>query len=110
MEIKVAEHCGFCYGVKHAVALAEKAATDHVQGATLGPLIHNPQLIAELVSEGIACKDSLEQFAPGETVIFRSHGEGPETYAQAEKTRADNFGRNLSECTPGTAKGCSGSS
>ena len=84
MEIKVAEHCGFCYGVKRAVALAEKAATDHVQGATLGPLIHNPQLIAELASEGIACKDSLEQFAPGETVIFRSHGEGPETYAQAE--------------------------
>ena len=85
MEIKVAEHCGFCYGVKRAVALAEKAATDHVQGATLGPLIHNPQLIAELASNGIACKDSLEQFAPGETVIFRSHGEGPETYAQAEK-------------------------
>ncbi|MEF2911102.1 MAG: 4-hydroxy-3-methylbut-2-enyl diphosphate reductase, partial [Phascolarctobacterium sp.] len=85
MEIKVAEHCGFCYGVKRAVALAQKAATDRVQGATLGPLIHNPQLIAELASEGIACKDSLEQFAPGETVIFRSHGEGPETYAQAEK-------------------------
>ena len=59
MEIKVAEHCGFCYGVKRAVALAKKAATDRVQGATLGPLIHNPQLIAELASEGIACKDSL---------------------------------------------------
>ena len=58
MEIKVAEHCGFCYGVKRAVALAQKAATDRVQGATLGPLIHNPQLIAELASEGIACKDS----------------------------------------------------
>ena len=85
MEIKVAEHCGFCYGEKRAVALAQKAATDRVQGATLGPLIHNPQLIAELASNGIACKDSLEQFAPGETVIFRSHGEGPETYAQAKK-------------------------
>ena len=85
MEIKVAEHCGFCYGVKRAVALAQKAATDRVQGATLGPLIHNPQLIAELASEGIACKDSLEQFA-------------------------DDSGRNLSECTSGTAKGCSGSS
>lgn len=42
MEIKVAKHCGFCYGVKRAVALAQKAAADHVQGATLGPLIHNP--------------------------------------------------------------------
>ncbi len=85
MEIKVAKHCGFCYGVKRAVALAQKAAADHVQGATLGPLIHNPQLIADLARNGIACKDSLEDFAAGETVIFRSHGVGPAIYAEAEK-------------------------
>ena len=85
MEIKVAKYCGFCYGVKRAVELAQKAAGEHVNGATLGPLIHNPQLIAELTAQGIACKDSLEQFAPGETVIFRSHGVGPEVYEQAEE-------------------------
>ena len=85
MEIKVAKYCGFCYGVKRAVELAQKAAGEHVNGATLGPLIHNPQLIAELAAQGIACKDSLEQFAPGETVIFRSHGVGPEVYEQAEE-------------------------
>ena len=85
MEIKVAKYCGFCYGVKRAVELAQKAAHEHIHGATLGPLIHNPQLIAELAVQGIACKDSLEQFAPGETVIFRSHGVGPETYAEAEQ-------------------------
>ena len=45
MEIKVAKYCGFCYGVKRAVELAQKAASEHVNGATLGPLIHNPQLI-----------------------------------------------------------------
>ena len=85
MEIKVARYCGFCYGVKRAVELATKAASEHVQGATLGPLIHNPQLIEELAAQGIACKDSLEQFAPGETVIFRSHGVGPEVYREAEQ-------------------------
>ena len=85
MEIKVAKYCGFCYGVKRAVELAQKAASEHVNGATLGPLIHNPQLIAELAAQGIACKESLEQFAPGETVIFRSHGVGPEVYEQAEE-------------------------
>ena len=85
MEIKVAKYCGFCYGVKRAVELAQKAASEQVSGATLGPLIHNPQLIAELAAQGIACKDSLEQFAPGETVIFRSHGVGPEVYEQAEE-------------------------
>ncbi len=85
MEIKVAKYCGFCYGVKRAVALAQQAAADHVQGATLGPLIHNPQLIADLARNGIDCKDSLEEFKAGETVIFRSHGVGPEVYAEAKE-------------------------
>ena len=84
MEIKIAEYCGFCYGVKRAVEMAEKAAVDRVNGATLGPLIHNPQFIAELEAKGIACKDDLDQFAAGETVIFRSHGVGPEVYEKAE--------------------------
>ena len=84
MEIKIAEYCGFCYGVKRAVEMAEKAAADRVNGATLGPLIHNPQFIAELEAKGITCKDDLDQFTAGETVIFRSHGVGPEVYEKAE--------------------------
>lgn len=84
MEIKIAEYCGFCYGVKRAVEMAEKAAADRVNGTTLGPLIHNPQFIAELEAKGIACKDDLDQFTAGETVIFRSHGVGPEVYEKAE--------------------------
>lgn len=84
MEIKIAEYCGFCYGVKRAVEMAEKAAAERVEGGTLGPLIHNPQLIAELEAKGIACKEDLNEFAAGETVIFRSHGVGPEVYREAE--------------------------
>lgn len=84
MEIKIAEYCGFCYGVKRAVEMAEKAAADRINGATLGPLIHNPQFITELEAKGIACKEDLDQFTAGETVIFRSHGVGPEVYEKAE--------------------------
>ncbi len=82
MEIIIAEPCGFCYGVKRAVAIAESAA-DNLPASTLGPLIHNPQFTAELASKGVGCKESLEEFAEGETVIFRSHGVGPEIYAAA---------------------------
>lgn len=85
MNIIVAEHCGFCYGVKRAVKMAQEAAEQHVQGGTYGPLIHNPQLIEELAAGGISCKENLKDFASGETVIFRSHGVGPEIYAQAEQ-------------------------
>ncbi len=83
MEIFIAEYCGFCYGVKRAVAIAEKAANDKGVFGTLGPLVHNPQLVEELTSKGVACRDSLEKFSAGENVIFRSHGEGPDTYEEA---------------------------
>lgn len=82
MEVIVADPCGFCYGVKRAVQIAESAA-DSLPAATLGPLIHNPQFTEALKQKGILCKESLEEFVPGETVIFRSHGVGPEVYEAA---------------------------
>ena len=82
MKVIVADPCGFCYGVKRAVEIAE-GAVDNLPAATLGPLIHNPQFTEELAAKGVGCKDSLDDFAPGETVIFRSHGVGPEIYEQA---------------------------
>ncbi|MDO4178911.1 MAG: bifunctional 4-hydroxy-3-methylbut-2-enyl diphosphate reductase/30S ribosomal protein S1 [Phascolarctobacterium sp.] len=89
MEIILAETLGFCYGVKRAVDLAQEAGKNKVNGATLGPLIHNPQLIAELAKQGIACYDDLSQFKPGQTVIIRSHGVGPETYENAKALGLD---------------------
>ena len=82
MEVIVANPCGFCYGVKRAVEIAE-SAVDHLPAATLGPLIHNPQFTEALEQKGVLCKDSLDEFAPGETVIFRSHGVAPEVYEEA---------------------------
>ena len=83
MQVFVAEPCGFCYGVKRAVEMAQ-AECGKGEAATLGPLIHNPQLIEELAQNGVGCKNSLDEFTGG-TVIFRSHGVGPEIYAAAEE-------------------------
>ena len=55
MKIIVAENCGFCYGVKRAVELALKAANENNDVATLGPLIHNPQMIAMLAKNKVGC-------------------------------------------------------
>lgn len=82
MEIIVADPCGFCYGVKRAVTIAE-GAVNSLPAATLGPLIHNPQFTEELEARGVGCKESLDDFAAGETVIFRSHGVGPAIYEKA---------------------------
>lgn len=84
MEVILANPCGFCYGVQRAVRIAEEAA-DHLPAATLGPLIHNPQVTEELGKKGVLCKERLEEFSPGETIIFRSHGVSPSIYEEAVK-------------------------
>lgn len=85
MEVLVAKYSGFCYGVKRAVALALAEVNKDKPVATLGPLIHNPQIIEELRQKGIECKDEVADFDRGEKIILRSHGVGPETYDEIAK-------------------------
>ena len=46
MEIIKARVMGFCYGVKRAIKIATAAAEKNGSAVTLGPLIHNPQVVA----------------------------------------------------------------
>ncbi len=72
---------GRCMGVKRAVDLALKAA--EAAGAntvfTLGPLIHNPQAIAELERKGVSVlgEEDLDERICGSVVIVRAHGAPP---------------------------------
>lgn len=52
MEIILAENHGFCYGVKRAVEMANEAADSDGKSYTLGPIIHNPQVVGRLESKG----------------------------------------------------------
>ncbi|GAB6066321.1 4-hydroxy-3-methylbut-2-enyl diphosphate reductase [Aquifex pyrophilus] len=78
VEILVAEHAGFCFGVKRAVKLAEESLKE-ARGKvyTLGPIIHNPQEVNRLKSLGVFPSDG-QEFMEGDTVIIRSHGIPPE--------------------------------
>ena len=46
---------------------------------TLGPIIHNPQMVEKLANEGVGMVHSLDDIRQG-TVIVRSHGVGPVSY------------------------------
>lgn len=84
MEVLLARNMGFCYGVRRAVDMAF-AADDSVTArklATLGPLIHNPQMIEKLAANGVDVINSLAD-AAGRAVLIRSHGVGPEVYGDA---------------------------
>ena len=84
MEVILAEYLGFCYGVKRAIRLARDSA-ESGNASTLGPIIHNPQMVARLEEEGVGSVDSVDEVPDGGTVIIRSHGVGPEVYDKAEK-------------------------
>lgn len=82
MEIRIAENCGFCYGVKRAVNMAQDTSDQLERSYTLGPIIHNPQVVSNLEEHGVYAVDSLDEI-PGGTVIIRSHGVGPAVYEEA---------------------------
>jgi len=83
MEVILAEHLGFCYGVKRAIEIARQNASTDGTSSTLGPIIHNPQMVERLRNEGVGTVGSLDEMEDG-LVIIRSHGVGPKVYEEAE--------------------------
>lgn len=83
MEVILADYLGFCYGVKRAIKIARENAAPDGSACTLGPIIHNPQMVERLKDEGVGTIDCLDDLKWGK-VIIRSHGVGPETYERAE--------------------------
>ena len=83
MEVILADNLGFCYGVKRAIQLAEDSAAPGQVTNTLGPIIHNPQMVAKLAENGVGTVDSLDEVKGG-TIIIRSHGVGPDVYDRVE--------------------------
>ena len=84
MEVILADYLGFCYGVKRAITIAQENASSDGKACTLGPIIHNPQMVERLRSEGVGTVDELAEMDEG-TIIIRSHGVGPKIYAEAKK-------------------------
>ncbi|MBR3504948.1 MAG: bifunctional 4-hydroxy-3-methylbut-2-enyl diphosphate reductase/30S ribosomal protein S1 [Clostridia bacterium] len=76
MELTVASHVGFCFGVRRAVAEAEKLLDAGKTVRTLGPVIHNPQIVESLAARGARVVSSPEEVEPGATALIRAHGVG----------------------------------
>lgn len=92
MEIILAEEAGFCFGVRRALELAEKATRQREIVYSLGPLIHNRQVVERLSEQGLLVCDNPEDLPPGSVVLIRAHGTGPATYelaAQRQLTLID---------------------
>jgi 4-hydroxy-3-methylbut-2-enyl diphosphate reductase len=77
MEIERASEMGFCFGVRRAIDLVERAAREQGPLQTLGPLVHNRQVVDRLALCGVSVAASLDEIQ-GEIVAITSHGVGPE--------------------------------
>lgn len=73
MKIYLAQHSGFCFGVRRAIDLAREAAKDKDKIYTYGALIHNPEYVNELEEENIVAVEDLSLLSDS-VVIIRSHG------------------------------------
>lgn len=85
----IAEHAGACYGVERALSMALKAAHDARQPVhTLGPLIHNPLVVAALEQRGVSPAATPEEAGTG-TLVVRAHGVTPQVSAHARELGLD---------------------
>ncbi len=74
MKIEVASTAGFCFGVDRAVNTVYRLLEEGKRAATLGPIIHNPQVIGEFEARGVRIVEKPEDTPPGYTLVIRSHG------------------------------------
>lgn len=74
MRVLLAKTAGFCFGVDRAVKLTYQLLAEGRKVATLGPLIHNPQVVADLAEKGALTCEDLDDVPDGYEVVIRSHG------------------------------------
>ena len=96
MNIILAKHAGFCFGVRRAVDITKETAkqvygeSENAQSGmrprvfTYGELIHNKTVVEELAAEGITAISSPGEAQAGDYVIIRSHGVPKSVYAELE--------------------------
>lgn len=81
MKIEKAAEMGFCFGVRRAIELVQKAAQERGPLQTLGALVHNRQVVDKLSECGVNIAASIDE-VEGNIIAIASHGVGPEVMKQ----------------------------
>ena len=72
--IKKAEHAGFCFGVSRAVDIVNGLLSEGKKVCTLGPIIHNMEMVEELRQKGCRPINGVDELQSDEVLVIRSHG------------------------------------
>ncbi len=84
-KVRVAKSAGFCFGVDRAVKMVYNELNTNTKVATLGPIIHNQDVVSDMQAKGARVIESVEELLPDETVVIRSHGVGRDVYEAIER-------------------------
>ena len=87
MEILLAKDMGFCWGVRRAIDIMEKAADERGEIISVGPIVHNPQVVEDLESRGV--RVGLRPRDDSRPVAITAHGVGPEVLEEVRATGAE---------------------
>ena len=93
LKITVAKTAGFCFGVNRAVETVNRLLGEGERVWTLGPIIHNPQTLADLAARGVRIAQEPRE-AKGGVLVIRSHG-----VARAVLEEADRCGARVVDAT-----------
>lgn len=89
MQITLAKTAGFCFGVNRAVTMLYDLVNDGVRVSTLGPIIHNPQVISDLERRGVKILESAESASPDTKIVIRTHGVEKDVLSFCEEKHFD---------------------
>lgn len=86
INITVAKSSGFCFGVNRAVKMVYDELSKNTKVATLGPIIHNQDVVNDMEKHGARIINDVSELNDDEVIVIRSHGVGKAVYdAVAEK-------------------------
>ncbi len=98
VEIKIAKHAGFCFGVKKAIEIAEEVALNNKKAYVYGQLVHNEKVIKDLENKGVIFVENIEEIPQNAVTVLRAHGEPGTTYQILEE-KSIIKGKNLNDAT-----------
>ena len=90
IDVITAEYAGFCFGVERAVQMTIDAASEDLPVYTLGPVVHNEEVLRELEAEGVrvVTEEELDSLPYG-ILIIRAHGISKTLTEKLEKLDLD---------------------
>jgi len=86
MKVVMAEKLGWCFGVERAVDMAfAEGVKQSGPVATLGPIIHNPQMVEKLKEKNVDVVNQVKDLPRGARVVVSAYGAPRQAYEDARE-------------------------